>query len=104
MRKEKFLTPTMRLGAIDLDLNKEIEDFKCCYATELRNFLDEFYHVDTYFNEEKKCYRIQGHISFEDMPDILPEEFINSQYNMVEKNNQLVFEVWVMEIFKTFPF
>jgi len=104
MYKEEFLKPTMRLGAIDLDLNKEIEDFKCCYETDLRNFLDEFYHVDTYFNEEKQCYRLQGHISFKDMPNTLPEEFRESQYNVVEKNGQMVIEVWSMEIFKTFPF
>jgi len=104
MRKDEFLVSTMRLGEIDLDLNKEIEVFKCLYSNDLRNFLDEFHHVDTYFNEEKKCYRVQGHISFEDMPKEIPEEFINSQYEIVQKNGRLHFEVWSMEVFRRLPF
>jgi hypothetical protein len=105
----KIKKPTMKQGELLLDLNQVIVEFKVCQTTELKNFLDEFYHVDTYFKEESldnanACYRVQGHISFNDMPLYIPKEFTESQFDMVEKHGELVFEVWAMNIYKELPF
>jgi hypothetical protein len=106
-----LVKPTMRQGDILPELNKEIVDFNAHIwgSDTLKNFLDKFHHVDTYFNpiseyNHSSRYRIQGHITFSDLPETLPTEFVKSQFEMVEIDGELVFEVWSMNVLVDLPF
>lgn len=97
---------TMRLsGKIEPGFYKKKDTYLPSNRKNLFKVFDNFYHVDTYYDDKNDFWRVQGYIYLKDLPEGIPEELENSQCDLVvTKNDRVILEVWRMEIRNDFPF